>query len=408
MRRRQRGASLLIPVVLIITVGAFAVIVAAGQSGADIDGTNFQADSTEALFLAETGIERATRRFLAGSACSAAGLSENLANLATIGIASGRTITITAGADSDEDFSGAALPATQCRIQVTGTVSASNVARTVQAIIDRSENLIGSSLVAGFDNPAGAANAAASWTGPAPVAGGSIGGFDYTGGSAAAANPPNCTRSAYLVKPNAGGGTPAASSVGTAPVNFTVSRPATVIVTFDYRIIEIRDANNNTCGTNSAAASCTATSPVLDATSPESAGNGDGQICFTLRDTAGVTYNSTRVEVDAAVDNSGGGNFQVSPPACAPTNQQLPTNADFTPCGRRYNNSGGAAAAARVQFTFAGAAPLSFDQVGYKMYRAAGGNAFEMWLDNIVVTPNATIAGIAAWRDCSVSPCPAV
>jgi hypothetical protein len=408
MSRRQRGASLLIPVVLIITVGAFAVIVAAGQSGADIDGTNFQADSTEALFLAETGIERATRRFLAGSACSAAGLSENLANLATIGIASGRTITITAGADSDEDFSGAALPATQCRIQVTGTVTASNVARTVQAIIDRSENLIGSPLVAGFDNPAGAANPAASWTGPAPVAGGSIGGFDYTGGSAAAANPPNCTRSAYLVKPNSGGGTPAASSVGTAPVSFTISRPATVIVTFDYRIIEIRDVNNNTCATNSGAASCTVTSPVLDATSPEGAGNGDGQICFTLRDTAGVTYNSTRVEVDAAVDNSGGGNFQVSPPACTPTNQQLPTNADFTPCGRRYNNSGGAAAAARVQFTFAGATPLAFDQVGYKMYRAAGGNAFEMWLDNIVVTPNATTAGIAAWRDCSVSACPAV
>jgi hypothetical protein len=408
VRRRERGASLLIPVVLVITAGAFAVIVAAGQSGADIHGTNAQADSAEALFLAETGIERATRRFLAAGVCSAAGLSENLANLATIGIASGRTIAITAGASSDQDFSGAALPATQCRIQATGTVTGSNVSRTVQAIIDRTENLIGSPLVAGFDNPAGAANPAASWTGPAPVVGGSIGGYDYTGGNTAAVNPPNCTRSAYLVKPNAGGGTPAASTVGTAPVSFTIGRPATVTVSFDYRIVRIRDSNNNTCATNSGAASCTATSPVLDATSPETAGNGDGQICFTLRDTAGVTYNSTRIEVDAAVDNSGGGNFLVAPPACAPTNQQLATNADFTPCGRRYNNSGGAAATARVQFTFAGAVPLSFDQVGFKMYRAGGGNAFEMWLDNIVVTPNATIAGIAAWRDCSVSACPAV
>jgi len=130
MSRRERGASLLIPVLLIVTVGAFAVVVAAGQSGADIDGTNAQADSTEALFLAETGIERATRRFLAGSACSAAGLSENLANLATIGIAAGRTITITAGANSDNDFAGVALPATQCRIEATGRVTASNVSRS--------------------------------------------------------------------------------------------------------------------------------------------------------------------------------------------------------------------------------------------------------------------------------------
>jgi hypothetical protein len=412
MSRRQRGASLLIPVVLIVTAGAFAVIVAAGQSGADIEGTNAQAEGTEALFLAETGIERATRRFLAGSACSAAGLSENLANLATIGIAAGRTITISAGANSNRDFGGVLLPATQCRIQATGRVTASNVSRTLQAIIDRTDNLIGGPLVAGFDNPAGAVNPAASWTGPAPVAGGSIGGYDYTGGNTAGVNPPNCTRSAYLVKPNAGGGTPAASTVGTAPVAFTISRPATVTVSFDYRIVRIRDANDDTCGTNSAAASCTVTSPTIDATSPETAGNGDGQICFTLRDSAGVTYNSTRAEVDASVDNSGGGNFTVIPPTCAPTNQQLATNPDFTPCSLRYNYSGGTGGGsllpATVRFTFAAGAPLSFDQVGFKMYRAAGGNAFEMWLDNIRVTPNATIAGIAGWRDCSVSACPAV
>ena len=400
MRVRERGASLLIPVLVLVTAGAFAVIVAASQSGGDMQGTDAQADSVEALFLAETGVERATRRFLAAGVCSSAGLSETLNNLATIGIASGRTIAISAGANSNRDFNNNLLPATQCRIQVTGTVTASNVSRTVQAIIDRNDNLIGTTLVAGFDNPAGATNPAASWTG---------GAYDYTGGNTAGVNPANCTRSAYLVKPNAGGGTPAASSVGTSPVSFTINRPVTVLVNFDYRIFRIRDADDNTCGTNSGAASCTVTSPTLDATSPESAGNGDGQICFTLRDTAGVTYNSTRVEVDAAVNNSGGGNFLVNPAAgCAPTSQQLPTNADFTPCSLRYNNSGGTAAAARVQFTFAGAGTLGFDQIGFKMYRVGGGNAFEMWLDNIVVTPSATIGGIAGWRDCSVNTCSAV
>jgi hypothetical protein len=414
MKRRERGASLLIPVVLIVvTAGAFAVVVAAGQSGADMDGTNAQADSAEALFLAETGIERATRNFLAGSAC--AGLSENLTNLATIGIASGRTITITAGANSNRDFSNVLLPATQCRIQVTGQVTASNVSRTLQAIIDRADNLIGSPLVAGFDNPAGTANAAASWTGAPVVPAGAIGSFDHTGGNiAGAVNPPNCTRSAYLVKPNAGVGTPAASSVGTAPVAFTIDRPVAatvVLVSFDYRMVRIRDANNDTCGTNSPGAlSCTISSPTVEpgAGSPEGNG-GDGEICFTLRDTAGVIYNSTRAEVDASVNNSAAGNPVVTPAVgCQPTNQQAPADPDFAPCSRRYNFSGGTAAAdlrpATVRFTFAGpAAPVSFDQVGFKMYRAGGGNAFEMWLDNIRVTVNAPMAGIAGWRDCSVT-----
>ncbi len=413
MKPRQKGAAMLLPVLLIVTVVAFAAVVAATQSGGDIQGTNARADSVEALFLAETGIERATRRFLAGSACSAAGLGESLTDLTSIGLGTtGRTLTISAGTSSDLDFAGAALPATRCRIQVTAQIVRSEVVRTVQAIIDRTDNLIGTPLIAGFDNPAGAANPAASWTGPAPVAGGSIGGYDHTGGNAAGVNPPNCTRSAYLVKPNGGGGTPAASTVGTAPVAFTINRPATVTVSFDYRMVRIRDLNNNTCATDSGAASCTATSPTIDPTSPENAGNGDGQICFTLRDSAGVTYNSTRAEVDASVDNSGGGNFTVGPPACAPTNQQLATNADFTPCSRRYNYSGGTGGGsflpATLRFTFAGAGPLSFDQFGFKLYRAGGGNAFEMWLDNISVTPNAAIAGIAEWRDCAVSACPGV
>jgi hypothetical protein len=398
MSLRQRGASLLIPVLLLVVVGAFAALVAATQSGGDIHGSAAQADSVEALLLAESGIERATRRFLSGAACSAAGLGETLNDLTSIGFgASGRSITISAGANSDQDFAGATLPATRCRIQVTGRITASNVARTLQAIIDRDDNYVGEVAVAGFDNPPGN-NPVASWTG---------GFYDYTGGSLGGANPPNCTRSAYLVKPNAGAGTPASSSAGTAPVSFTINQPATVTVSFDYRIIEIRDANDDTCRTNSGVLSCTTTSPVFEAT-PEG-NNGDAEICFTLRDTAGVIYNSTRVEVDRSVNNSGGGQPRVLPPSCTPTNQQIPADPDFSPCSALYNNSGGTPnAVATVSFTFGGAGPLSFDQIGFKMYRAGGGNAYEMWLDNIRVTPSAAIAGIAAWRDCAVSACPGV
>jgi hypothetical protein len=396
MSARQRGASLLIPVLLVITAGAFAVIVAASQSGGDIQGADAQADSIEALFLAETGIERAARRFLAGSPCSAAGLGENLADLTSIGIASGRTITISAGANSSLDFSGAALAAAQCRIEVRAQVTGSNVARTVQAIIDRNDNFIGSPLVAGFDNPTGAGNPG-SWAG---------GAYDYTGGRPAAGNPPNCTRSAYLVKPRSGGASSAASSVGTAPVSFTVNGPVTLLATLDYRILRIGNSGSNTCTTSSGGGACTG---AVDPASPEAAG--DGEICMTLRDTTGATYNSTRSEVDSA-QNLGGGVI-VAGPACTPSTQQLPTNAAYTPCSLHYNISGTGGGAvigrATVRFIFAGTGTLSFDQIGFKMWVSAGGNAFEMWLDNILLQPSTgAIAGIAAWRDCAAISCPAL
>ena len=385
----ERGASLLIPVILILTAGAFATVVAANQSGGDIAGSEAQADSTEALFLAETGVERAMRRFLAGQPCTAAGLAQPpITDLSSLGIATGRSITITAGASSGTDFAGAALPATQCRVQVTGTVSRNNVSRTVQAIIDRNDNLAGAPAVAGFDNPAGAVNAPASWAG---------GGYDYTGGNVAGAvNPPNCTRSAYIVKPRQGGGANAASSAGTAPMRFSVSLPATVLVRFDYRMVRIANSGSNACVSASGAGACPG---AADPTSPAGAA-GDGEICFTLRDSAGATYNSTKVEVNQSANIP----LSVTGPACTPTTQQAPTNANYTPCGLRYN-SGGAAA---VRFTMAGAGTRSFDRLGFQMFIPAGGQPFEMWIDNVTVTPNATIGGIAAWRDCTVSACPAV
>jgi hypothetical protein len=63
MKAAQRGAGMLVAVILIVTVAAFAVIVAASQSGADIQGNDAHADSLQALYLAETGVERAVKRF---------------------------------------------------------------------------------------------------------------------------------------------------------------------------------------------------------------------------------------------------------------------------------------------------------------------------------------------------------
>ena len=59
-----------------LTAAAFAVLVAASQSGGDIQATDANADSLQALFLAETGVERALKRFATGTACGA-GLAGN-------------------------------------------------------------------------------------------------------------------------------------------------------------------------------------------------------------------------------------------------------------------------------------------------------------------------------------------
>lgn len=400
MKFGQLGASLLIPVLLLVTAGAFAVIVAASQSGGDIQGTDAQADSIEALYLAETGVERATRRFFTGTACNA--LTETVTDLSTIGFqGTGRSIAITSGASSGLDFGGTALAATQCRIQVVGLVTASNARRTLQAIIDRADNFLGEQLVAGFQNPAGATNPAASWTG---------GAFDWDGGYiAGAVNQPNCRRSGYVVKAQGGAGTANATSQSSAPVAFSVVRPSTILATFDYRIVQPGNGGAAACTTNpNTGPSCAATHTTLDASSPSGAGN--GQICMTLRDTGGGTWLSTRYEALSAQNVSGF--YSVTPaPACLTGTQR----GFGVACSLYYNQSGATATGrgtVRFTITAGGSGVLSLDQLTYKLYIPNPGGAppaYEMWIDNLILQPSTgVIGGIAAWRDCAVSACPAV
>lgn len=382
MRRKQRGASLLIPVLLVITVVAFAVVVAAAQSGGDVQGSSAVADGVEALLLAETGVERAMKRFAQGTACAA--LGETLGDLSSLGLA-GRSITVSVGADSDLDFDLAALGPAQCRIEVRAEVAASKVARTVQAILD-----VGSLGSHNFNTPAGA-GAPAGWTG---------GAYDDTGGpDPAGASPLGCTRAAYATRPRPGGFT--ASSAGTTPVSFSLTRPATVLVEFDYRIIQVGNSGSSVCITSAGGGACPG---AADATSP---GGTDGEICMTMRDTpGGATYNSTSygVAVSAGVANT------VSPAACEPTTQHSPTPGVYTPCSTQYNISGaGAPQQGTVRFVFGGSGTISFDRVGFNLHIAGGGQGKEIWVDNLNFTiPGGGIAMPRKWRDCSASACPAV
>lgn len=120
--RRQRGAATLIAAVLLLSVVAVALSLGLMNANTDITDTALQGDGVEALFIAESGLENAIWRFDNGTACG--GLMLN-----NVGVGRG-TFTVNNG-------SAAGLPATQCRVQVTGTVALSGTSRTIEAVITR-------------------------------------------------------------------------------------------------------------------------------------------------------------------------------------------------------------------------------------------------------------------------------
>lgn len=119
---RQRGVATLIAAVLLLSVVAVALFIGLLNANTNITNTSLQADGVEALFIAESGLENAIRRFNSGVACDAA-----LSLTATVG----------RGSFSIGNGSTAGLAAQQCRVQVTGTITQSNTARTIEAVITR-------------------------------------------------------------------------------------------------------------------------------------------------------------------------------------------------------------------------------------------------------------------------------
>lgn len=358
MRPRERGASLLIPVMLVITVAAFAVIVAASQSGADAYGSSAQADSVEALLLAETGLERAIKRFATGTACGA--LGETITDLASLGLG-GRTITVSNGLSTD--FAGAALPSslTQCRVPVSGRIDATNVTRSVHAIIDR--NLLAGPSNFTFDNPA-AAGAPSAWT-LAPA-----GGFADNGGPNGAA--PNCSRSAWLVKTTAGNTTETGS--GQTTVAFTVTGGSTTTVAFHWRIADR--------GTGCAALAA-GPADICGA-----AGASEGSVCFRTTDTGGTGSTSATANADS--------NVTVGNVACPST---------YDPCASGYQ--AGFPTKTSLTMTVGGAGTRTISTFRYHLRLQRPGRR-EMFLDHIEATNDTAIgaARVQLWRDCSMSTCP--
>jgi hypothetical protein len=385
MRARQRGAGLLIPVVLVITVAAFAVIVAASQAGGDIQGSDANADSLQALLLAETGIERQLKRFAAGTACTALGddpgtvpveATHAISDLNTIGLGLGvYSIAFVNGLTND--FAGGNLPATQCRIAVTARVVASNVVRTVHAIVDRN-------LLEGPDNPPGPDNPAFDnplWTGappgPAPSAWVLSAGNRYAMNGGPDGTFPNCRRSAWLARGNQPAN-PANDrrASGTLNVAFTVTPGSTTTISFHRRFVD----RGVGCPADVAGL------PVVGFPCPAAATQ--GTICFRMTGTGGAgVWTSANHDIN---------------PVPGPGIAACPTT--FNPCATSYQ------AGYPTKITLPGLVMVGATSVATFSYhmRVQNGGRKEMFLDNIEVT-NPTAVGAAhvkVWRDCSTAACP--
>jgi hypothetical protein len=364
MRTRSRGAALLVPVLILITVAAFAVVVAASQSGGDIQGSNANADGLQALYLAETGLERALKRFATGTACDAS-LAETINDLSTIGLGS-TSHRIVIGAALTTDFAGNTLPATQCRIPVTGTVLASSVTRTLHVIVSR--NLLDGPANPDFDNPR-SAGPPSGWTlNPA-------GSFAINGGPDGAS--PGCSRSAWQVKENTGGGGNLRRASGTRAVQFTLTPGSTTDITFHRRVV----ARSAACG-----------APPGDGPASLPAGcTSDGQgstVCFQMLGAGGGPWSASA---------NAGTSATTAAAACPST---------YNPCDSSYQ--AGYPTKAAVSVAMAGA--TSVTQFGYylQLTNQGGNTRKEIFIDHIEVTNDTAVgaAHIRVWRDCSTAACP--
>lgn len=382
MRRRlqQRGAALLITVMLVISIAAFGAIVAGSISSSDITDSHYQGAAVEALYAAESGMERAMRAYGSGvTACNA------LAGGPYI-LAPGRTFTLSNGLATD--FSGVALPNpnSQCRIRVTGTV-ANTSERILHAIADKS--LLGG-LNPSFNTPPGV-GAASSWTVTAR-------GQDFTGGpDPAAAAPLACTRAIYGVKArDAGGNVGTTLATATLP-NMQIAGGQTINVRFNYRALEI-DSGDAACNTTGAG--------VAD---PGSAN--DVQIRFSVIDNAGLpltSFSNTLAFNINTVTNSlrplANRNLTAAT-GCIPTTQRFPL--DYAACATFYQ-AGTPAVKGNLTITILGAGTRTLVAARIYIYLRQQGNAREVWIDNVeFIAPSVTGATRTSdWRDCAVSSCP--
>jgi hypothetical protein len=274
--------------------------------------------------------------------------------------------TISIGAGLTTDFAAAALPATRCRVPVTGTVLANNVSRTIHAIVDR--NLLEGADNPSFDNPT-TAGAPSGWTlNPVTT-------FAINGGPDGGA--PNCSRSAWHIK--AQNANVASRAEGSVPVNFTVAGGSTTTLTFHWRGI---DRTGGGCAVGAASG------PAWPAACAAAAGF-DGQVCFRFIDGAGDWVANYRTD------------FANSLVVACP---DPGTPSTFAACSASYQPGYPAKQTLAVAY---GAGNRNVTAFFFNI-RMQGGGRREFFIDHVEATNNSAVgaAYVKVWRDCSTAACP--
>ena len=226
---KQRGAVTLIGALFIIITLALMLAVLQRMAGSDILDTAGQAGSVEALFLAESGLESAASLYSTGT-CD---ISLTTGSPFTFG--SGTFSIEDTGSNFNTDFSGAALPAGECRIRVTGNVAALGAQRVIEAIFSKGGGNLLADANANFDEPVDPPPLGVcipilctptGWTfTPLSIVNWP---WDESGG-------PDGSRAAQVRKPDNGGSTITNGGSFALPA-FTVTAPTTLTLDFDYSV----------------------------------------------------------------------------------------------------------------------------------------------------------------------------
>jgi len=138
LRSRQKGIIAVMAVVFVLFVIVFSLGQTLAISSTNVVDTSRQADSIEALFLAESAMEKIGGKVGNDPAWTCDDTYMGVGEAAT---AMGRG-TFEVLATATTDFSGATLPTSLCRVKVRGTITATNVTRTLETIVGKVDDLI--------------------------------------------------------------------------------------------------------------------------------------------------------------------------------------------------------------------------------------------------------------------------
>jgi hypothetical protein len=222
----KQAGFLLIAAVVLIVVGAVLAASIAFLAVSGGQSASIQLLAKQSLFVAEAGVEYATRRFATGTACTALGPDTQTFDRGTFTVAAPGP-----GFDPTLDFDNTTpLSAGKCRLRVFGQVDTAE--RIVETIVGP-QNLLPTSANTNFDdppttpcNPPGCAPT--NWTLSAnpPV----FTPWDDSGG-------PDGSRAAYAEKTSPGPSTATNAGNLTFSPAVTVTAPTSLQMSFDYLVV---------------------------------------------------------------------------------------------------------------------------------------------------------------------------